>query len=228
MITFKYRQYTSEGDVVHTKTIGEGTTLYWRSESVQVMSDIWEWLPVAYYEENGRIAQRILNLETDTVVVDADIDAVCKRIFNNEYTRLYARESASLEHEAQNPAVKGRIVKVVSGRTAKGTVGKVVARTEKVYGMGYRSSLQYKLAIALDDEMVDYHHPNGKVYKNYKNLVWVWALNCEVVNPEVDYSAAEVLAQRHAEATVLALRERFTEALADQATANAQKVAAAA
>jgi hypothetical protein len=216
MITFKYSEYKPEGNVVHTKTVGEGTTLYWRSESVQVMSDIWDWLPVAYYEENGSIAQRILNMETDTVVVDATSD-VFDRIYNKEYSRLFEREKSRIDDDAEDPAVRGRIVKVVSGRTAKGTVGKVVARIERQYGMGYRSSLQYKLGIALDDEMVDFHHPSGKVFKNHKNMVWVWALNCEVVNPQVDYSAAEINAQRGAESLVTALKQRFAEALTAQA-----------
>ena len=216
MITFKYNQYNPEGTVVHTKTIGENTTLYWRSESVQVMSDIWEWLPVAYYEENGSIAQRILNMETDTVVVDATSD-VFDRIYSKEYSRLFEREKSRLDGDALDPAVKGRIVKVTSGRSNKGVVGKVVARVEKPYSMGYKTSWEYKLGIALDDEMVDYHHPSGKVFKNHKNMVWVWARNCEAVNPVVDYSAAEINAQRGAESLVTALKQRFAEALTAQA-----------
>ena len=216
MITFKYNQYTPEGTVVHTKTVGEGSTLYWRSESVQVMSDIWEWLPVAYYEENGRLAQRIVNFETDTVVVDATPETF-QRLFKTEYDRYFTRFTGDADHQANRVDVKGRMVKVTRGRTDKGKVGKVVAIIERPYSMGYRSSYEYKLGIAIDDQKMEVKAPNGKTYQNYVNLIWVWARNCEVVNPTPDYTDIVERATDAANVLVNNLKERFAEALTAQA-----------
>jgi hypothetical protein len=87
--------------------------------------------------------------------------------------------------EAEVPT-KGRMVRVVRGKTGKGSEGKVVVSIERPYGMGYRTSYENKLGIALDDEMTTYVAKNGKTYPTHKNMIWVWARNCEVIEPQVD------------------------------------------
>jgi hypothetical protein len=52
-----------------------------------------------------------------------------------------------------------------------------------------------KFGIALDDEMTTYTARNGKQYPTHKNIVWVWARNCEVVDPVVDVPTATRLAE---------------------------------
>ena len=100
---------------------------------------------------------------------------------------------------AQNEArtmVKGSVVKVVSGRTAKGVEGPVVVVIQRPYGMGYRANMENKFAIATSDVMVDFAAKNGKVYKNHRDVVWVWARNCELVNiPEIDMADVEARAK---------------------------------
>ena len=65
-----------------------------------------------------------------------------------------------------------------------------------------KTSLEMKLGIALDDEMTTYTAKNGKQYPTHKNIVWVWARNCDVVNPEIDADYVKTLAMRDAEREV--------------------------
>ena len=34
--------------------------------------------------------------------------------------------------------------------------------------------------------MTTYVAKNGKTYPTHKNMIWVWARNCEVIEPQVD------------------------------------------
>lgn len=165
-------------------TKGQGTTLRKYYRDVQIMSDVWESaLHVSYFDTESQ------SIKTDFWVKDVTIDAT-------EEVKVLARESLRksfeevirlrMEDEAR-VIVKESRVKVTSGRTGKGTVGKVVAIIERPYGMGYRSSLENKLGIATSDVMVDVPARNGKVYKNYRDVVWVWARNCDLIEvPKVD------------------------------------------
>ena len=75
---------------------------------------------------------------------------------------------------------------MVSGRQNQGIQGKVAVIIERAYGMGYRSSLENKLGIATSEVTVDKRVGN-KVYKNYRDIVWAWARNCELaVVPGID------------------------------------------
>jgi len=155
-----------------------------QSESVQVMSDIWEYCRVAYsINERGAIARDLL-WDNEEVTIDID-EAALQRYHNFMYNRRVEEMTSAFNSTAKDPAINGRTVKVVRGRTAKGTEGKVVVVIRRAYGMGYRASIEPKLGIALDDEMTTYTAPNGKQYPTHKNIVWVWARNCEVINPEV-------------------------------------------
>lgn len=65
-----------------------------------------------------------------------------------------------------------------------------------------------KLGIALDDEMTTYVAKNGKTYPTHKNMIWVWARNCEVVNPEVDIEDVTYRATSIANREVAELQQR--------------------
>ena len=76
----------------------------------------------------------------------------------------------------------------------------MVASITRPYGMGYRAPLRDKLGIATSDEKIKVAAKNGKVYENYKDVVWVWAQNCELLSvPEVDLSQVKERAENATE-----------------------------
>ncbi len=179
--------YTPEGNPIKvTETLGVGTTLYTQANSERIMSDIWEWITSVYYwdADAGAIKSVWLGEET-TYTIDCDFETVAEDVRKAFFDRNFKRQLSLASDEAEVPT-KGRTVRVVRGKTSKGSEGKVVVAIERPYGMGYRTSYEMKLGIALDDEMTTYVAKNGKTYPTHKNMIWVWARNCEVINPEVD------------------------------------------
>jgi hypothetical protein len=193
MITFtRTTGYTPEGNPIKvTETIGVGTTLYTQANSERIMSDVWEWITSVYYWDaaSGSIKSMWLGEETK-YTIDCDFATIADDVRRAFYSRNFKYHTEKAERAAEIPA-KGRTVRVVRGKTAKGAEGKVVVTIERPYGMGWRSSLEMKLGIALDDEMTTYVAKNGKTYPTHKNMIWVWARNCEVVNPEIDVADVE-------------------------------------
>ncbi len=179
--------YTPEGNPIKvTETLGVGTTLYTQANSERIMSDVWEWITSVYYwdADAGAIKSMWLGEET-TYTIDCDFETVAEDVRKAFFDRNFKRQLSLASDEAEVPT-KGRVVRVVRGKTSKGAEGKVVVAIERPYGMGYRTSYEMKLGIALDDEMTTYVAKNGKTYPTHKNMIWVWARNCEVINPEVD------------------------------------------
>jgi len=183
------------GPIRETKVVGIGTTLYTQGNSERVMSDVWEWITSAYYwdAESKTIKSVWLNDDVE-YTIDGDIESLAADIRQAVYNRHFEHR---MNRAIQNSKIaeKGSVVKVVSGRTAKGTVGKVVVAIERPYTTGWRSNLEMKFGIALDDEMTTYTARNGKQYPTHKNIVWVWARNCEVVDPKIDVPTATRLAE---------------------------------
>lgn len=213
MITFtRTTGYTPEGNPIKvTETIGVGTTLYTQANSERIMSDVWEWITSVYYWDpaTGSVKSMWLGDET-TYTIDCEFKTIADDVQSAFYARNLKRELERADHEATIPS-KGRMVKVTRGKTAKGAEGKVVVAIERPYGMGWRSSLEMKLGIALDDEMTTYVAKNGKTYPTHKNMVWVWARNCEVVNPEVNVPEVEERAMRIATNEVAELHRKTSE-----------------
>jgi hypothetical protein len=193
--------------------IGQGTTMYIRTESEQVMSDIWEYVTKAFYWDGKVVREQWL--DNDAVVkVDADFDSLLPEIEAAEYARFLKVELENAEDEAGNPAKRDRLVRVVGGRdkALKGKEGRVVVVKEMQYGMGYRAVMRDKLGIALDDEKVTVER-NGRVYENYKNMIWVWAHNCEVVTPEPDVFYAEKCAKARTEVYMSVLKANIARSI---------------
>ena len=179
--------YTPEGNPIKvTETLGVGTTLYTQANSERIMSDVWECITSVYYWDAnaGAIKSMWLGEET-TYTIDCDFATIADDVRKAIFDRNFKRQLSMASDEAEVPT-KGRVVRVVRGKTSKGSEGKVVVAIERPYGMGYRTSYEMKLGIALDDEMTTYVAKNGKTYPTHKNMIWVWARNCEVINPEVD------------------------------------------
>lgn len=185
--------YATGKYVTETLTEGVGVTLRVYRDTVRVMSDEWtECIAAEYWnEEKGRVY-------SVPFVKDAKVDAtpeVMAKVREYFYKSNLEEVTADAEKEVRR-ITKGSKVKVTSGRTGKGTEGIVAVIIERPYGMGYRSSLEKKIAIPTSDVMIDVPARNGKVYKNYRDVVWVWARNCELVEvPAIDLESVKECAE---------------------------------
>lgn len=197
-------------------TYGEGCVLSVYYDSVQLMSDVYGtgvfakwWNDATQNIETVRLDSWEYSRGNDpwsqnTATVDATEETwakVYEHLYKIEYTKtLTAAQKVAAEMK------KGDMVKIVKGRakddkgkSVLGTVGKVVVDCIKQYGMGYHSTQEHKFAVATSDVMVDKAAPNGKVYKNHRDQVWVWARNCELVQAKpIDMADVEETAKRHA------------------------------
>ena len=184
-----------------TTTFAEGMTLRVWQGSVQVMSDVWEMSMFAeYWDDATQSVQTESWLERATV--DAPPDVVAKAeawLYARLYDAAFQKNKALEEQEARR-IVKEAQVRVVAGRTSKGTEGKVVVVLQRSYGMGYRSTVEDKLAIATSEVKVKVAAANGRVYDNYRDVVWVWARNCELVEvPGIDLESVKERARNAAQ-----------------------------
>lgn len=198
MIKFtRTTDYTAEGGPIKTtQTVGVGTTLYTQCNSERVMSDIWEMITSVYYWDADAGCVRSMWLDSDVEYsIDCEFDTIAENVKSAFYAKNLKRELESAKYEATVPA-KGRTVKVVRGKSSKGVEGKVVVMIDRPYSMGWKSVTETKLGVAIDDEMTTYVAKNGKTYPTHKNIVWVWARNCEVINPEVNMAEVESRAMR--------------------------------
>lgn len=167
-------------------------------QNYRIMSDVWgsaDWATV-WDESTASPRQVLVNVydmqgpdwKPVQITVDAtdEIREKYKQwLINVEYQKLL-----NAEESFNNQIQKGVIAKVVKGKNGKGTIGPVVVMMDATYGMGYRSSLEKKLAIATSDVKVKKALRNGKVVEVYQDVVWAWARNCERVDvPQIDKDA---------------------------------------
>lgn len=167
-------------------------------QSYRIMSDVWGTADFARVWDEATASPKMILVNVYdmnpeswrpvAIEVDASEEIKAKYLnwqINLEYQRLLAAEE-SYNNELQ----KGVIAKVVKGRNAKDTIGKVVVIMDASYGMGWRASIEKKLAIATSDVKVKKALRNGKVADVYRDVVWVWARNCQRVDvPQVDKDA---------------------------------------
>ena len=185
------------GDYIKSKeVVGEGATLSVFYDTLQVMSDEWAQVLCARYWDGEAI--RYVQWVEASSTVDATPE-VLEQVRQFIYKGAYSTALSQLQEEAARIS-KGSEVKVVKGKYSKGASGKVVASITRPYGMGYRAPLRDKLGIATSDEKIKVAAKNGKVYENYKDVVWVWAQNCELLSvPEVDLSQVKERAENATE-----------------------------
>jgi hypothetical protein len=200
------------------ETIHVGRSLYVANETVQIMSDVWDTETFLYsIRDDGTLSRDCVqycegNVEQPTYEIDATEEAF-ELYRAAQEARQYETLVANTNAEYASPTHKGRIVKVTKGRnTPKGVVGKVIVILERPYGMGYRAVMRQKLGIATSPRMVDKVMPNGKVFQNHADMVWVWAHNCEVESPKTaDLALCRQMAQDFAKGAVNGLRKRQEE-----------------
>jgi hypothetical protein len=195
-----------------TSTFAVGTTLKVDYKTYQVMSDIWEQGLYAEYWDEASQSVKTADWINSGSIVDATPDVVAKAeawVYSKAYDRSLEKLIMSEAKEAQR-IVKECRVKVVAGRTSKGVEGKVAVVLQRAYGMGYRSTVEDKLAIATSDVKVKVAAANGKVYDNYRDVVWVWARNCERLDvPAIDLESIKEAAKNEAQYEVSGRRWSF-------------------
>ena len=135
--------YNSETRNYEMQTRYVGRSLYAAEKTVQVMSDIWEQHLVLHsVAEDGHIVENSVagwSGEKPEWSVDATEEAFeAHRAYREEYH--YNSLVAEMEKRVANPAVKDQVVKVVRGRRAVGTIGRVVVIMERPYNMGWQST----------------------------------------------------------------------------------------
>lgn len=177
-------------------TFAQGATLKKGKREVRIMSDVWGTEEFAKYWDDGEGRVRDVTLATyeyspdtsykpGTVEVDATAE-VKNKVRQYFYDIGFAKAKEAAEQAAAIPQ-KGDIVKVVRGRNGKGTVGTVVVAMYSQYGMGWKSNTERKFGIATSDVKVKVVAKNGKVYENFRDMVWVWARNVELAEtPEIN------------------------------------------
>jgi energy-coupling factor transporter ATP-binding protein EcfA2 len=185
-----------------TSTFAVGATLKVQYHTYQVMSDIWEQgIRAEYWDEESQ-SVKTADWCDSGCTVDATPDVVAKAeawLYAKEYDRALEKRMLFEAEEARR-IVKECRVKVVSGRTSKGVEGKVAVVIQRPYGMGYRSTVEDKLGIATSDVKVKVPAANGRVYENYRDVVWVWARNCERLDiPAVDLEPIKEAAKNEAQ-----------------------------
>lgn len=186
--TSKWNDETQKFDRF-VETRGIGTTLRtWRG-TVQVMSDIWEETTFATYWDEASMSLRT-DSEVKNVTLDAT-DEILQKAYEFIYMKRLDRARVDAEEEAKKVRL-GSMVEVIGGRKDKGARGKVVVEIMRPYGMGYRSFMAKKVAIATSDVTVKVTARNGKVYENYRDVVWVWARNIVLTEtPEIDLETVQ-------------------------------------
>ena len=194
-ITYKRYTYNKETNRQEFElvTVGEGATLKKYMGSVQVFFDEWaSALHATYWDEETQSIRTLSDVESVTIDATPEVKEKVK-----SFLYSHAREEAAKRLSEQAAEIrKGSVVKVTSGRSDKGAVGKVVAMIDRPYKMGWKSVMAKKLGIATSDVMIKVPAANGKVYENHKDMVWAWARNVNLVEvPAVPDAAIDEVAQ---------------------------------
>lgn len=192
IVSQAYNTETKQYDTTE-RTFAEGCVLKVFNASVQVMFDEWaQALHATYWDEEKQQIRTVAEVKSANVDATPEIKEKVKQFL---YNRAVAEATEKLNEQALE-IQKGSVVKVVKGRTDKGAVGTVVAKISRPYKMGWQSTMRTKLGIATSDRKVKVPAANGKVYENFADMVWVWAMNTELVNvPAVSQKDIEEVAQ---------------------------------
>jgi RNase P/RNase MRP subunit p29 len=178
-------------------------------ESIQVMSDIWEFAQMSYsIGDDGSVVKKVIDSEFK---IDCDEYALARHY---EYKKnLYIKTNTERAEILAAAPAKGKLATIVRGRDKSviGIAGTIITVIERQYGNFYRAPMRDKIAIALDDEMVEVTMPNGKKFLNHKNVIWVWAHNCDIVPSFVDTAVIEAEAHQQAFTACQAIRKQIEQ-----------------
>lgn len=147
---------------------------------LQVMSDIWDYIPTATVFDDEDKYFCVSAREMKDITVDASPERIAaykaKRQADIYAKQLKARKDAAILE--LNTIRCGKMVEVVRGRKVpKGTVGKVFWMKDTNYGM--------KVGIAIGDE----RDAKGR----YANVAFTYRCNCETVVSKDELDAVEAI-----------------------------------
>lgn len=189
------------------ETFAHGKVLEVGVQTCRIMSDVWGSEKYAKYWDSTE--KRVKHYTLDICDyqysygdrVHAEVDAT-EEVYKELEESIYQDEIKRLRQDAENASwnmQKGDFVEVFKGRNGKGTKGKIVVEMLGSYNMGWKASERYKFAVAINDEKIQVAGRNGKVYDNYKNVVWAWSHNCRLLQQKpIDMKEIEDLARGYA------------------------------
>jgi hypothetical protein len=193
---------------VSTEVVGVGSTLFIATETVQVMSDVWEQEERIYYvTETGALSSACVPYAHSQYyavefAIDADFAALEKSIFDNQYKIEHRNALNAAESRACDIFVRGRELRINRGRKFPvGTIGKVVGWVENQWGIS--------VGIALDDVTETVTTKNGKTYERNTNVIWVSSRNLVVHQPVFDQNEVNHIATSRATSYVENVRNKF-------------------
>lgn len=174
----------------------EGAVLAKWTETVRIMSDVWEDHVFALVWDAGLSQFRQMHLDDtawnvpepkQSVVVDATPELYAQYRAQRTaiaYESLVKCADARMEEERLKVHL-GSVVVVKRGRKDVGKVGKVVFIKDMPYNAGWRSAMLPKACIALDGQKTTVQGKYGKTFDRYTNTIWVWVKNLDLgVTPE--------------------------------------------
>jgi len=184
------------GTTVHTDQY-VGAVLDVGTETVQVMSDVWEDRRYALVWDVDRNDTRKIDISSEGTSGKVDATPETVALYRAKvYDMVYRRQYDHALNYRRTPSV-GSTVTVKRGRQNVGSKGVVRVVKPMLYSMGYKSIEMNKLGVSTSDKtkLVTF---KGKEYTNYVDMIWVWACNVEVDNPEslVDLKAVKASAER--------------------------------
>lgn len=157
-----------------------------KNHHYKIMSDVWGAADKALVWDKAtkrpkEVYIRFCDYQWDSnSYAEVDATKAVLKAYREYLITIEYSKRMNAEEERVNRIEKDCTVEVVAGRKVKkGTKGKVVVMLQRENGWGYRRSVSTKLGIALSDVMVDTVGKNGKVYKNYRDMAWVWTYNCK-------------------------------------------------
>lgn len=180
---FSTTPYTPRVEEVRTEYVG--ATLEVGSESVQVMSDIWETARYALvWDAVAQKPSKISWITSGNVDATPEVKAAF-RAYHVE--REFKKRIAELEADALVP-VRGDRVKIIRGRKNPGLVGEITAITTFPDRFSYGRTNITKVAIPVDDTHEEIALRSGGTWKKYTNVVWVNLGYVERTTPRaIDY-----------------------------------------
>lgn len=157
-------------EVREDRTEYVGATLEVGSESVQVMSDIWETARYALvWDDEAKKATKLYWINSADRDATPEVIAAYK---NSLVEAEYKKRITTLEQSALIPE-RGDQVKVVRGRKSLGLEGPVTALTTFRDKFSYSNRNITKVAIPIDDTYEEIQLKRGGTWKKYTNLAWI-------------------------------------------------------
>lgn len=182
--------YTATRDLAECNSYENAVLAKVVDRSYRIMSDVWGTADFALVWDAATASpkQVLVNVYDmqgygwvpTEIVVDATPEV--RAAYEQWLVNVKFNSLVSHAEDAAREITKGAIAKVVKGRNAQGTQGKVVVKMNATYGMGWQSRVEPKLGIATSDVMIKKALSNGKVVDAHRDMVWVWARNCQRID----------------------------------------------